>query len=68
MGLAAEIVSRASKQHPSPTVSPQAFVRGLLCNWLVCSAVWMASAASSLPGKMLAAYLPVMAFITLGLE
>lgn len=46
----------------------QAFVRGLLCNWLVCSAVWMASAASTLPGKMLAAYLPVMAFITLGLE
>ncbi|EFJ43734.1 hypothetical protein VOLCADRAFT_106673 [Volvox carteri f. nagariensis] len=46
----------------------QAVVRGVLCNWLVCSAVWMASAATSLPGKMLAAYLPVMAFIALGLE
>ncbi|GIL76707.1 hypothetical protein Vretimale_8821, partial [Volvox reticuliferus] len=46
----------------------QALVRGVLCNWLVCSAVWMASAAASLPGKMLAAYLPVMAFIALGLE
>ncbi|GFR51552.1 hypothetical protein Agub_g13971 [Astrephomene gubernaculifera] len=46
----------------------QAFVRGVLCNWLVCSAVWMASAATSLPGKAVAAYLPVMAFITLGLE
>ncbi len=46
----------------------QALVRGLLCNWLVCAAVWMAAAATSLPGKMLAAYLPVMAFITLGLE
>eukprot|EP00198_Chlamydomonas_reinhardtii_P007362 XP_001696698.1 high affinity nitrite transporter [Chlamydomonas reinhardtii] len=46
----------------------QALVRGLLCNWLVCSAVWMAAAATSLPGKALAAYLPVMAFITLGLE
>ncbi|KXZ49556.1 hypothetical protein GPECTOR_20g410 [Gonium pectorale] len=46
----------------------QALVRGLLCNWLVVSAVWMASAATSLSGKMLAAYLPVMAFIALGLE
>ncbi|KAG2489126.1 hypothetical protein HYH03_012352 [Edaphochlamys debaryana] len=46
----------------------QALVRGLLCNWLVVAAVWMAAAATSLPGKMLAAYLPVMAFITLGLE
>ncbi len=43
-------------------------MRGVLCNWLVCSAVWMAAAATSLPGKMLAAYLPVMAFIGLGLE
>ncbi|GLC67464.1 hypothetical protein PLESTF_000560300 [Pleodorina starrii] len=46
----------------------QALFRGLLCNWLVCCAVWMATAATSLPGKMLAAYLPVMAFICLGLE
>ncbi len=43
-------------------------MRGVLCNWLVCCAVWMAGAATSLPGKALAAYLPVMAFITMGLE
>jgi formate/nitrite transporter FocA (FNT family) len=29
-----------------------AFIRGLLCNWLVCMAVYMANGASSLPGKM----------------
>lgn len=46
----------------------QALTRGVLCNWLVCCAVWMAGAASSLPGKAIAAFLPVCAFITMGLE
>lgn len=46
----------------------QALLRGLLCNWLVCSAVWMATASTSLPGKAIAAYLPITAFIMMGLE
>jgi ferredoxin-nitrite reductase len=46
----------------------QAFTRGLLCNWLVCMAVWMASGASSLPGKMTAIFFPISAFVALGLE
>ena len=40
----------------------------MLANWLVCVAVWQAGAASSLPGKFLGAWLPVSAFVALGLE
>jgi formate transporter len=46
----------------------QAFVRGILCNMLVCLAVWMSFAASTAPGKMLAVLLPITAFVALGFE
>jgi hypothetical protein len=39
-----------------------AFVRGLLCNVFVCLAIWQATAATSLTGKFLGAWLPVSAF------
>lgn len=45
-----------------------ALTLGILCNWLVCCAVWMAYSAKSLPGKILAAYLPIWLFITSGFE
>eukprot|EP01038_Epipyxis_sp_PR26KG_P005178 gene5178-7205_t len=46
----------------------QAFVRGILCNWLVSMAVYMASGASTLTSKMVAIWFPISAFIALGLE
>jgi len=45
-----------------------AFFMGLLCNCLVCMAVWMASAAKDIPGKLLAVFFPVWLFITSGFE
>ena len=45
-----------------------ALFRGILCNWLVCMAVYMASFAKDLPGKMVAIWFPISAFIALGLE
>jgi len=45
-----------------------ALVRGILCNWLVCLAVFMAAAARDIPGKMLACYGPIMAFVASGFE
>ena len=45
-----------------------AFVRGILCNWLVCLAVFMATAARDIAGKMLACYMPIMAFVASGFE
>lgn len=45
-----------------------AFVRGILCNWLVCLAVCMAVAARDIPGKILACYVPIMTFVASGFE
>lgn len=41
---------------------------GILCNWLVCLAVWMSYGAKDFIGKMFAAYFPIWLFITSGFE
>jgi formate/nitrite transporter len=46
----------------------QAFIRGILCNWLVCMAVYMASMAKDLPGKIVAIWFPISAFVAMSLE
>ena len=46
----------------------EAFVRGLLCNTLVCLAVWLCFAAHSVSGKILAIVPPIAAFVALGFE
>ena len=46
----------------------QAFMRGILCNWLVCLAVWMAFAAKDIAGKIFAIFFPIMAFVSSGFE
>lgn len=45
-----------------------AFFRGVLCNVLVCMAVWMAMAGRSVTDKAVAVIPPVMAFVTAGFE
>jgi formate/nitrite transporter len=45
-----------------------AFVRGVLCNWLVCLAVFMATSARDVTGKLLACYVPIMTFVASGFE
>ena len=44
------------------------FVRGVLCNWLVSLAVYMASGCSTAVSKFVAILFPIAAVITLGLE
>ena len=46
----------------------QAFFRGILCNALVCVAVWMILAGRTIPSKLVGLILPISAFITLGFE
>jgi formate transporter len=46
----------------------EAFFRGILCNVLVCLAVWLCFAAHDVPGKVLAIIFPVSAFVALGFE
>jgi len=43
-------------------------LRGVLCNFLVCIAVWMSLAAQSVPGKLAAMYLPIFTFVLCGFE
>lgn len=45
-----------------------AFTRGILCNVLVCLAVWMCLAAHSASGKVLLILFPITAFVALGFE
>ena len=45
-----------------------AFLRGLLCNVLVCMAVWMASAGRSVTDKAVAIVFPISAFVAAGFE
>lgn len=45
-----------------------AFCRGILCNWLVCMAVWLALASKDVVGKIFACFFPIMAFVASGFE
>lgn len=45
-----------------------AFSMGILCNWLVCLAVWMAFGAKDITGKLFAIFFPIWLFITSGFE
>ena len=47
---------------------PEAFIRGILCNILVCIAVWAAFAAKKVSGKLLMSFWPVMLFVLCGFE
>eukprot|EP00879_Flechtneria_rotunda_P033186 GHRR01036731.1.p1 GENE.GHRR01036731.1~~GHRR01036731.1.p1 ORF type:complete len:112 (+),score=16.45 GHRR01036731.1:1074-1409(+) len=42
--------------------------QGMLCNWLVCMAIWRANAAQDIGGRILAILLPVSASVIGGYE
>ena len=46
----------------------KAFFMGILCNWLVCLAVWMAYGAGDVAGKILAIFFPIWLFVASGFE
>lgn len=56
----------ASAKAALPTV--QLFFLAVLCNVLVCLAVWMALGARSVPGKVMVIVPPVAAFVAAGFE
>ena len=63
-GPAAVLTANMKVSYPFKTL----FIRGVLCNWLVCMAVYMASGCTSLISKMVAIWFPISAFIALGLD
>lgn len=44
------------------------FIRGILCNILVCIAVWAAFASKTVSGKLMMSFWPVMLFVLCGFE
>ena len=66
-----EIVGAAAAKMAEGKISlgwGPAFLRGLGCGWLVCLAAWLAIASGDIGGRILAVWLPVMAFAALGFE
>lgn len=45
-----------------------AFLRGILCNLLVCLAVWMAASAKTGAGKIISLFFPILLFVLCGYE
>jgi len=41
---------------------------GIMCNWLVCLAVWMSFGSNNMIGKLFAMFFPIWLFITSGFE
>ena len=46
----------------------QCIASGILCNWLVCLAVWCATGSKSTAGKIFAVFFPICMFATCGFE
>lgn len=65
-GLGAITVKIAAAKTALPFMS--AFYLGIMCNWLVCLAVWMSYGAKDMTGKLLAVFFPIWLFITSGFE
>lgn len=65
-GVQTTAVAIASAKASLPFL--EAFARGILCNALVCLAVWLAMGGRSVTDKILAVLFPVTAFVALGFE
>jgi len=46
----------------------QSFVKGIMCNWMVCMAVFLSSQAQDMTGKMVGIWFPISAFVAMGME
>lgn len=46
----------------------QGFIRGILCNILVCIAIWMSYAAKKVSGKLITIFWPILVFVVCGFE
>lgn len=64
VGATAEAIAAAKIAIPAG----EAFFRGILCNALVCLAVWLCFAARSVTDKVLAIVFPISAFVAAGFE
>lgn len=65
-GVAVSVISTAaSKCSLSFT---DALIKGILCNFLVCIAVWISFAAKDIAGKIIGVFFPILMFVLCGFE
>lgn len=66
-GELAQAIVNAGRTRTDLTI-PEAFIRGILCNILVCIAIWMSFAAKKVSGKLMTSFWPIMLFVLCGFE
>ena len=65
-GVAVSILSTAAGK--CTLTFGDALIRGILCNFLVCIAVWISFAAKDVAGKIIGLFFPIMVFVLCGFE
>lgn len=65
-GMAVSVISTAAGK--CSMGFGDALIKGIMCNFLVCIAVWIAFAAKEVAGKILGLFFPVMMFVLCGFE
>lgn len=65
-GMAISVISTAAAKCSMPF--SDAFIKGILCNFLVCIAVWISFAAKDVVGKIVGLFFPIMMFVLCGFE
>lgn len=71
LGFAGSMLGRATIKIACTKVSlstSNAILLGIMCNWLVCLAVWGSTAARDIGSKIMAIFFPIMMFVTAGFE
>ena len=65
-GMAVSVLSTAAAK--CSLSFGDALIRGVLCNFLVCIAVWISFAAKDVAGKIIGLFFPIMMFVLCGFE
>ncbi|MCZ9312039.1 MAG: formate/nitrite transporter family protein [Methanocorpusculum sp.] len=67
-GTRAITIATAKVSYFGPMGILSVFFKGILCNWLVCLALFLGLAADDVIGKMAGVWFPIMAFVASGFE
>ena len=65
-GMAVSVISTAAAKCALPF--GDALIKGIMCNFLVCIAVWISFAAKDVAGKIVGIFFPIMMFVLCGFE
>jgi formate/nitrite transporter len=66
-GGAADLAAQTLVMKTSSSFGPT-IVKAILCNWLVCLAIYLSSQAKDMTGKYVGIFLPIATFVAIGFE